>query len=311
MLRVPGRIIERYEVETLQLPGALRTSADEYGALVYYVGHGAPDPRTIDSTPPGRFHPSRHEPRYDSPPDAELWRTMTRAFDVPSSPWFWLLLVSDELRSLEDPTGPTTPTGPLDLSRILAPQPEDPMARRASLTDDLHHLRVIARQLDRMWGPMVGHVREVMARTGGSPGPGEVGMLHRLQRDLARPLIRSYEAEVLGLPGDLRMTDGEFECLLGQVWTHCSSGRTRPVPWRFDVRLHPPRYSEPGDREIWRTCLGLLPADLPNWLEEIARSGGIVELERRPRTRATAGASRPDDREREPYGTEEDGPQPP
>jgi len=311
MIQVPAMIIQRHEKGTLGLPEALRVSKEEYRELLVYVRRGGPATGTVDSAPPGRFHPSRHEPRYDSPGDAELWRGMLREFEVLYSCGFHRILHSDELAALEVPGDPSTRTGPLDLSRILAPPPEDPLAPRAALTDDLHHMRVIARQLDRMWRPMAGHLNGGAPREGWSPTPEQYAVMTRLQALLARSLVERYEAEVLRLPGEFRTSGDEFTSFIRQVHTRRPSDRGAPVPWRFDVRLHQPRYSEPGDREIWRTCLGLLPADLPGWLVEIARSGEIVELPRRPRTRATGGASRPDDREWEPHGTEEDGPQPP
>lgn len=97
-------------------------------------------------------------------------------------------------------------------------------------------------------------------------------------------MVTRYEAEVLNLPQGFRTDDNQFASFIRQVHSRLSTEPGKPVPWCFDVRLHQPRYSEPGDRAIWERCLTLIP---------------------------DGRTSRPDDCEWEPFGTEEDGSQPP
>jgi len=309
--RVALKLATKYETEVLHLPDEVRFSLSEHENLILYVKYGCGDPATAASCPPDRFHPAIHEPRYDSPEDVAVWTAMIKAFEVPEAFAVERLLWSEELATPEVPGDPRNPSGPLDLTRILAPPPEDPMARRADLTNGLHHMRVIARQTDRMWGPIVSHAREVAARPGRGLGPDDVNPLARQRSILAMSLVVRYEAEVLGLPEEFRTTGEELRSFVNQVSSHCPDRRDEPVPWRFHIKLHQPRYSELEDREIWERCLALIPDDLPEWLLKIARSEDIARLEGprgdpAPRRRSGYGGTD----EREPYGTEEDGPQP-
>ena len=312
MLDIPRRIIERYETETLRLPEDLRTSEDEYMELMYYVRDGEPRGETVDSTPPGRFHPFHHRPGHATAEEREIWSAMIRTFEVLQSHWFERILRSEELGALEVPGAPTVPTGRLDTSRILAPPPEDSMARRLPLTHDLHHLRVIARQLERLRGPVVTHLSDEVERAGGAVGPEVLVAVCNLQRHLAVSLIPRYEADVLGLPEDLRTTGDEVLAVARRTST-APGPDGRAVPWRYNTRLHPPSYSEPEDREVWERYLTLIPDDLPDWFVTLVRSPEICTLERPPSKsrRGGGGGFRADDCETEPYGTEEDGPQPP
>jgi hypothetical protein len=308
---VPRALIDRYEGEVLKLPKGMRASAEEYHDLLYYARNGCPDPETIGPTPAGHFHPARYEPRYTSPEDEGLWREMIRGFELLSAMGFTWLLDSTELKTPETPDDPANFSGTPDIARLVAPPAEDPLAPRAGLTDDLHHLRVIARQLHRIWRPMTTHLNGREPAEGWSPSPEQFAEMTRLSNLLAASLITRYEAEVLRLPDQFRTSEAELTSFIRQARSRLSHEPGKPVPWQFDVRLHRPTYSEPADRKIWEACLGLLPDGLPAWFVGILQSKKIMALERRSRTPNTGGGSRPDDHETEPHGTEEDGPQPP